>query len=469
MTCRQLRAVGEATPGTLPEHLVEHVGGCPECADERAAVLDLVALAEALDPPEIDARRAESARSAVIAIAMAEPVAPSRARRWPWAVAAATLLAVGAGIATSSEPERAAVVASGVATFEHTVDGGDERVELAAGRIRVEVEHLDAGERFRVITVDAEVEVRGTAFDVVARRGELVSVHVHEGVVDVRWRDAATVVLRAGESWSAPRQDATPRELAPRASAVLEQMPPALELPEPPGDEVVPAPAPRDRPAKSPVVAVRSKSSALAAKSKSSAVAAKPKSRVVAVSSKSPAIAMKSRSPALAARSKSPVVATKSKSSAIAAKSESLAGDSAGRPRAGSPTAAPGSGPVVAEQAATFEQGWAAMRVADYGEALRKFDATPSGVVPAGELAYAKAVAAARARHPRARALMRRYLDEHPDAPRRDTIAVALGWLLLDDGRTAEARALFESALPTSDPAVRRSAQAGLRAIAGLE
>src|SRR5207302_1565888 len=57
----------------------------------------------------------------------------------------------------------------------------DEIVRLSQGTLTVEVSPLGAGERFRVITSDAEVEVRGTAFDVVAAADRLTAVRVHHG------------------------------------------------------------------------------------------------------------------------------------------------------------------------------------------------------------------------------------------------------------------------------------------------
>ena len=62
----------------------------------------------------------------------------------------------------------------------------DEVVRLYDGTIDVAVTPLGSGERFRVVVGASEIEVRGTAFRVVARAGELLSVTVTRGTVEVR-------------------------------------------------------------------------------------------------------------------------------------------------------------------------------------------------------------------------------------------------------------------------------------------
>lgn len=92
-----------------------------------------------------------------------------------------------------------------VALVEH---GATQSFALNAGGLHADVAKLRPGERFLIRTPDAEIEVRGTSFqvDVVARsscgRGTATRVVVTEGVVAVRFAGTATSV-RAGESWPA--------------------------------------------------------------------------------------------------------------------------------------------------------------------------------------------------------------------------------------------------------------------------
>ncbi|HUS66366.1 MAG TPA: tetratricopeptide repeat protein, partial [Kofleriaceae bacterium] len=88
------------------------------------------------------------------------------------------------------------------ARFLHASAQPDEVVRLVDGALTVEVDPLAAGERFRVVTGDAEVEVIGTAFDVVAEEDALRRVRVLHGRVAVRVTGAQEVVLTAGQSWA---------------------------------------------------------------------------------------------------------------------------------------------------------------------------------------------------------------------------------------------------------------------------
>src|SRR5205814_5457479 len=64
-----------------------------------------------------------------------------------------------------------------------------------------EVRPLGPGERFRAITDDAQVEVRGTSFDLAVRTGHLEAVRVWHGRVEVRPQHAAATLLGAGDGW----------------------------------------------------------------------------------------------------------------------------------------------------------------------------------------------------------------------------------------------------------------------------
>lgn len=112
---------------------------------------------------------------------------------------------------------RGVVTPRGSAEYALASPGPDEVVRLEHGTVNVEVAPLGQSERFRVVTTDAEVEVRGTAFIVQADRGKLRRVEVFEGVVDVRPGQYPTRTLHAGESWPAMGDDtARPGDAAGR-------------------------------------------------------------------------------------------------------------------------------------------------------------------------------------------------------------------------------------------------------------
>lgn len=90
-------------------------------------------------------------------------------------------------------------------------------LSLLDGVVRADVAKLRDGERFVIRTIDVEVEVRGTSFEVArvfpdpgCRGGVTTRVGVREGVVLVRHRGIEERIV-AGERW--------PRECAPAAPA----------------------------------------------------------------------------------------------------------------------------------------------------------------------------------------------------------------------------------------------------------
>ena len=102
-------------------------------------------------------------------------------------------------------PERTetTILGSAAARFERHAEGPLERVDLADGTLDLSVRKLAPGERFIVATADAEVEVRGTVFEVEAHDGKLASVSVSEGKVEVRHHGARALVT-PGDTWRPP-------------------------------------------------------------------------------------------------------------------------------------------------------------------------------------------------------------------------------------------------------------------------
>ena len=92
-------------------------------------------------------------------------------------------------------------------------------LRLATGAVSVHVAKLQPGQRFVIVTPDAEVEVRGTRFRVEVGDekdgcGTVTRVHVQEGIVDVR-AGASDVRVPAGGRWPAACAPA-PIAAAPR-------------------------------------------------------------------------------------------------------------------------------------------------------------------------------------------------------------------------------------------------------------
>jgi TolA-binding protein len=108
----------------------------------------------------------------------------------------------------------------GAAAFTRISSRPDEVVTLTTGSLSVEVSPLRRGERFRIVTSDAEVEVLGTAFEVTADRGTLVAVHVWHGRVEVRPSAGGAVVLGGGESWARPALTAGASSVTPAAPII---------------------------------------------------------------------------------------------------------------------------------------------------------------------------------------------------------------------------------------------------------
>jgi hypothetical protein len=107
----------------------------------------------------------------------------------------------------------------GPVRFARTQLPPDEVVALDDGTVDVDVTPLSANERFRIVTGDSEVEVRGTSFRVIAQRAELTAVYVSQGRVDVRRRGERPITLGHGEQWMKVR-DGPPRTTEPVGSGL---------------------------------------------------------------------------------------------------------------------------------------------------------------------------------------------------------------------------------------------------------
>jgi TolA-binding protein len=211
-----------------------HLDVCQRCAGEVRRLREVVDRVSVLPAPE--AMSHESRQNIAARLRVAHPSASRRARsvRIPlgigalalaglavaWGlhflaqrdalVPAATQAAQAAQAAQASQasqappkvmPSRAAVRAVGAARFTRTAPPPDERLRLDEGTLALDVVALSGNERFRVVTSDAEVEVRGTHFEVSAVAGSLTLVRVSNGRVVVRSVLGALAVLEAGDEW----------------------------------------------------------------------------------------------------------------------------------------------------------------------------------------------------------------------------------------------------------------------------
>jgi TolA-binding protein len=404
------RAISE---GADPE-LDAHLAACTGC---RAAWEDLaqaIELARRVPVRAVSADRREEMRTAILAKSgMLAPAAarPAAPRRWwiaPAAIAAAAAVIVIVGRPGGSPAEAHAhgtVHGRDGARFEVASTSPDEIVMLHDGVIDVEVTPLEPGERFRVVTADTEVEVRGTAFEVTAHLGHVLGVRVHHGLVEVRPVGGPIAMVGAGQAWTAP---------AARTAAVDPgPVGPPAPPPAPPAPPATPdlAPAPRVR---------------------------------IATPAEAPAV----RAPIAVAPKPGPASVP---APAIAARVESAPAPTGRTP-----------------QAIAYDEAWTAMRAGEFTKAAARF-ARVGILDPDGPLSedatYWYAVALARAKHPEAVAAFRELLDRYPSSAHAHEASAMLGWLLVDANQRTEALRRFRAAADDTNPQVRDSARAGLAAL----
>jgi hypothetical protein len=201
----------------------KHLRMCEACWAEVDSLHNVIGRAKAALPePELpsDAER-DAISLRLLASAPLVPVG-TRGHLKAWvAVAVAAALATAAVLlvvkraATSGRPSPESLAArpTSVASVR-AIDGArfsrvqappDELLRLDDGTIELQILHLGPGERFRVLTGDAEVEVRGTRFRAVARNQRLTAVHVWEGRVEVRPFSGGAAVLDPGDDWERGR------------------------------------------------------------------------------------------------------------------------------------------------------------------------------------------------------------------------------------------------------------------------
>jgi hypothetical protein len=409
-----------ALAGGIDAHLQAHLDTCSRCTAElesHANVADDARLVPVIDPAPEHARLV---RAALMTAARGPVVAASPRRLWLFGIGAAAALAAAAILfvvlprPTSTSPQvayRGTVHAHDGAQFARVGGVPDEIVRLTRGTITVEVSPLQAGERFRVITADGEVEVRGTAFDVTAVDDKLAAVRVLHGQVEVRASGAAPKLLAAGERWEV--------KLA------------VVDAPVP----VAPLDIGRDKPAdiaRTDIARTNARADKPADIARTSSRSDKP--------------------------GRTPVPDKPDRTSDKAA----ITTDVSKSPL----TQAPGAPKRPIE--ILFEQGWAALAAGNPRDAATSFEraATSAPDDPLAEDAWFwRASALARAKSSAASGALAQFLARYPRSNRAGEAAAVLGWIVIATDLD-RAEKLFTSAAKDRVPAVRASAEKGLAAVA---
>jgi hypothetical protein len=185
-----------------------HLAGCPSCRAVWNDWSQAIQLARELPVELPSAARREAVRKSLLAAAEGAPAPETRWRRpaLVWAgtfvvAASFALWFVARKPAPPLERARASIVAVGAADYKIVAPPPTETVWLRNGTLAFDVAPLQANERFKVMTGDGEVEVRGTNFEVTATNDRLEVVRVTRGHVEVRPLNRGSVLLGPGEAW----------------------------------------------------------------------------------------------------------------------------------------------------------------------------------------------------------------------------------------------------------------------------
>lgn len=376
--------------------------------------VELDGLARTLPASEPATDRAEQNRTRMLAGAASVPQ-HGRSFRMPFVAVGLSLAAAAAAlvwfvgrkdestsVAVTESVARETIVALNRGEFDRVATWPDYQVRVRTGRVSFEVGPVQSGERFRVMTADSEIEVRGTRFVVEAAQDRLVMVLVDEGTVEVRMPSHDPVTVKVGERWSPPR------------TAQL--------------DDVVPAPPSPTEPAVTPPTTSVVPTKKQATRHKVEASVDAP-----AVTKTPPTVdAPASRKPAISVEQVAPVPVHVKPSEAEFRRGWTMlrAGDAGGASKA------------------------FAKACSDAGADARE------------DACYWSGVAAKRAgQTSAARDALAKFISSFPRSTRAGEAAALLGWLLYDGGDLDGAERRFRVAAKDRVPSVRESADRGLTAI----
>lgn len=189
-----------------------HLAECESCQATWSAFENAIERARELPIDIPSTAHREEVRTALLASLRTKPSYTSRGTRLRWVTSVTAVAAVAAGVTIIIAMTRSGSVrriphlhgtvqSQPGAIVSWVSEPPDEIVRLRDGVIDVSVEPLRPGERFRVLVGDAEIEVRGTEFEVRARGDRLIGVRVVHGRVEVRPTASAAVVLGEGQKW----------------------------------------------------------------------------------------------------------------------------------------------------------------------------------------------------------------------------------------------------------------------------
>jgi TolA-binding protein len=393
--------------------------------------------------------RIEHERTSLLAQA-AGTTQQRRGSRTPLIAGAAVAFAAAAAVilwlvARPGAPEHAreSITALGPAQYERIATWPDFKVKLEDGRIDVRLSKLPGGDRFRVVTADAEVEVRGTQFVVGADHGSIASVSVGEGRVEVRWMHEQPVFLSAGQTWS-------PTRTAQRDEGQL--APPAQQT----SDTIAVA----NVDVQAPNVADQSPASAK--------VVATP-TRNQGVTKSPDNVGNKSAGTSTQGTMSRGVKATHTKASDTkpTAVAETKIQTADAKPVT---TKQDTSKPLpLAPGEADFRAGISSLRAGDATTAVTSFSsacmAAEKEALGEDACFWLGAAAKRAGQSSTAREALTRFLKTFPSSARAGEASALLGWLLYDAGELDDAQQRFELAARDRVPKVKESAERGLEAI----
>lgn len=392
-----------------------------------------------------DAERRDAVRASLLAAATRREEA--KPQRWR-VIAAFGLGAVAAAAvamiyvkqhapvtAAAASLEHAYIESSAGAELEHTVaatpTGMSEVVRVHAGKLRVSLAPVGAGDRVAIETGNARVEGAG-AVDVQVTDDRLAAVTVSTGAAKIVVGDSKAVFLAAGETW--------------RAEIVRAD----VDLPKP-------------------ITNKDSPTAAIVAPATSTAT----KPTVVATATLPPITAPATRVPAIATPPH-PSIATTAPRTVTNPPRETPPSIATTAPPVAKPDAPPPEPAVTAlaapktelpvETEQHFQRGWKLLRANKPVEAAVELGRAADGDGPiAVDARYFQGEALVKAgRKTEAEKALLGFLDHAPTSARRGRAAVMLARLIAERGDSATARNWYQAALKDSDANVVAAANAGL-------
>jgi TolA-binding protein len=424
------RALVEGVDARLRAHL-DICDECNEALATHASIADDVRQLPVVDPDE---DRSRLLRASLFAAARTPAPSPRRGFFLGFALAGGLAAAAVTAFLLARSPSEPAHIARGTiqphdgAEVVH-IDKPDEIVRLSSGTITVKVAQLDTHERFRVVIGDAEIESRGAAFDVRAKRDRLESVRVYDGRVEIRAEGAPPRTLVAGERWEIELAQNTPAEKG---------VDPGVIDPDEAAPEVaIVEPSVAD-PSANPSVAEPS--------------TAKPSINAPGT----PSNRATPREPARAATKAAPSNAAPSKPAPAPSKIQATDKPSMPQARAKRPIEV------------LFDEGFATLTSGDPATAAQIFEraarSAPSDPL-AEDASFWRASSLVRAKSSAATSALEGFLARYKSSPRVGEASAMLGWLVLDRDLD-RAEKLFRTAETDKVASVRASATKGLAAVA---